>query len=92
MAIPSQGQNNSSDSMDGKVFEEFFRAIARQKYPSGQDYCERLLDDLKSTVSVTATGTSAAAVKKAMSDTSSFIRCMDRSTMRVLLKFDLALR
>jgi hypothetical protein len=71
----------SSDSIDSSLFSEFFSGLARVKYPSGSDFKEKLLEDLHN-----------AKETKKLSDTPSFVKAMDRSVIKVLLKFDLPLR
>lgn len=71
----------SADAIDSSLFSEFFSGIARVKYPSGTEFKEKLLDDLHNAKEI-----------KILSDTPSFVKAMDRSVIKVLLKFDLPLR
>jgi hypothetical protein len=44
IAIPS---NNPVEALSRELFHDFFKAYARLKIPSGADYCERLLEELR---------------------------------------------
>lgn len=77
MSSPS----SSASSLDSHLFSEFFGGVARMKYPTGGDYVERLLDNVKAARSV-----------KIRHDLPLFAKAMDKHVIRELLKFDIPLR
>jgi tetratricopeptide (TPR) repeat protein len=69
------------ETLDLITFAEFFNGIARVKYSSGADYCEKLLKELKDSKGI-----------KIKADLPLFQMVTDKSIMRVLLKYDMPLR
>ena len=72
---------NGVEALNSMLFAEFFSGIARIKYPTGADYCEKLLEDLKNAKGL-----------RIRSDLPLFTRSMDKNVVRVLLKYDMPLR
>jgi len=79
MSVSSGGAGN--EALDLITFADFFNGVARIKYSSGGDYCEKLLQELHDSA-----GT------KIKADSSIFISAADKSVMRTLLKYDMPLR
>lgn len=77
VSIPGVG----SDVLTGELFHEFFRAFSRLKYPTGTDFCEKMLDELRSNRG-----------QKINSEAPIFSMLMDKASLRILLKYDLSLR
>ena len=77
MSVPSHVQ---SESIDSGIFYDILHAIARLKFPSGKEFCEKFLDELK--------------VVKALhpGDNSFFDKCMDKNVIKSLLRFDIPIR
>jgi hypothetical protein len=63
------------------LFHDFFRAFARLKFPSGVDYCERLIDEIRNSK-----------VVKTHTDLGILGTLADKASVRILLKYDLPLR
>ena len=63
------------------LFQDFFRAFSRLKFPTGVDYCERLIDEIRNSK-----------VVKAHADLGILGGAADKAVVRVLLKYDLPLR
>lgn len=80
MAMPNSSTSTET-TLDGAYFTEFFRGLAKVKYPSGKDFCEKLLEDLRLAKGL-----------KIPSESKYFNLCMDTNVMRALLKFDIPLR
>lgn len=72
---------NSADALDSIIFSEFFNGVARVKYPTGADFCERLLDHFK-----------LAKGFKIRHDLPIFAKAMEKQVIREFLKFDIPLR
>jgi len=77
MCVPGNGNEN----LDLITFAEFFNGIARVKYSSGADYCEKLLAELEDSKGI-----------KIKSDQPVFQMVSDKAVIRSLLKYDLVLR
>ena len=77
MSVPGNGV----DTLDLITFAEFFNGLARVKYTTGGDYCERLLAELENAKGV-----------KISADMPLFEKTMDKAVIRTLLKFDMPLR
>jgi hypothetical protein len=77
MCVPSNG----NESLDLITFVEFFNGIARVKYSSGADFCEKLLAELADSAGI-----------KIKADQPLFQQAMDKAVVRTLLKHDLSLR
>lgn len=77
MSCPS----SSASSLDSHLFSDFFGGVARMKYPTGGDFVERLLDNVKAARSI-----------KIRHDLPLFAKAMDKHVIRELLKFDIPLR
>ena len=69
------------DHLDLPLFTEFLNSISRIKYPGEMNHLDKLVDDLV-----------AARSTRYNSNNTTFIASLDKSVMRVLLKFDLSLR
>ena len=69
------------DSLNWDLFEEFFTALARVKYPASQDSFQKLIDDFQK-----------ARTLKVTFDIKAFPKMLERNVLRQLLKFDLPLR
>lgn len=78
ISIPA---GNTSEVLTRELFRDFYRAFARLKYPTGIDYNERLMDEIRHSKGhrVNVEGGIIAAIA-------------DKQVMRVLLKYDLPLR
>lgn len=73
--------NSDTDTLSQSLFSQFFRAFARTKYSTGNDFCEKLLDEIKESKGL-----------KINSDLPTFSNIVDKNTVRVLLKYDLPIR
>lgn len=73
--------NGGAENLGPELFHEFFKALARVKYPTGIDYCEKLLEELKNAKSL-----------RVSSELPSFATMMDKNVIKILLKFDLPIR
>lgn len=78
VSIPS---TSNSEVLSQELFQDFFKAYARLKYPLGSDYCEKLLDDIRH-----IKGT------KQQGDPGALTSIADKNAIRVFLKYDLPLR
>lgn len=83
ISIPT---SSNAESLTHDLFQDFFRAFARLKYPSGADHCERLLDEVQITLKMSKGNTSIDASHSVL------LSAADKQVMRVLLKYDLPLR
>lgn len=77
VSIPSSSIN---EALTREMFQDFFRAFARMKIPSGLDFSEKLLDELRQSKS-----------QKSL-DNAIIASISDKSVIRVFLKYDLPLR
>ncbi len=78
VSIPS---TSNVEYLSQDLFQDFFKAYARLKYPLGSDFCEKLLDEIRH-------------IKgwKPPPDTGALSSIADKNAIRVLLKYDLPLR
>lgn len=80
IAIPSI---SVTETLNQDLFPDFFRAFSRLCYPTGVDYVERMLDDLKNLPSN----------NRSLSPPFSWLMCIaDKAIVRLLLKYDIQLR
>jgi hypothetical protein len=81
ISIPT---NNPVEALSRDLFHDFIHAYARLKYPSGADFCEKLLDEIRA----------AQKNHKAHGAVDSGIlgAAADKAVVRVFLKYDLTLR
>lgn len=70
-----------TDTLDLHLFKEFLNGVSRMKYPFEVNHKEKLLADITVARSVTFNV-----------DNTTFQKTMDKSVMRILLKFDMPLR
>jgi hypothetical protein len=70
-----------SDSLDLTLFKEFLNGLSRLKYPFEVKCIDRLIDELVTSRSINFSH-----------DNAAFIKAMDKTVMRTLLKFDMPLR
>lgn len=77
VSIPSNGM----DVLSADLFTEFFKAFARLKYPASTEFCDHLLDELRGSKQM-----------RINTENPVFLTMMDKVVIRVLLKYDLALR
>ena len=77
MCVPGNG----NETLDLITFVEFFNGIARVKYSSGADFCEKLLAELADSSGI-----------KIKADLPLFQQSMEKTVVRTLLKHDLPLR
>jgi hypothetical protein len=75
------GHGQGVETLNATLFTEFFKAFARAKYPTGTDFCEKLLDELKEAKGL-----------KVATDSPILSGLVEKTVVRVLLKYDLALR
>ncbi len=73
--------NGGSESLSSEMFMDFFKAFSRVKFPSGIDFCEKLLDELRIAKGL-----------KVNSDLPAFGLMMEKNVIKVLLKYDLPIR
>jgi hypothetical protein len=78
MAIPPHSQQ---ESIDAQLFADIFSAVAKLKYPTGKEYCDKLLEDIRVAKPLTSIG-----------ENSFFSKSMEKSVIRSLLKFDIPIR
>lgn len=71
----------SKSHIDSNLFYEFFSGVARVKYPTGLDFREKMLEDIANAKSI-----------RLSLDNPSFLKAIDKNTVKVLLRFDLPLR
>ena len=69
------------DFLDMPLFKAFVKTVSKIKYPSDADHMEKFVDDLMGARSI-----------KCCFDNATFIKSMEKSVMRVLLKYDIPLR
>lgn len=81
IAIPSV---SVTETLNQDLFPDFFRAFSRLCYPSGTDYVEKMLNDLKNLPLNN---------NKSMPNSFSWLLCIaDKAIVRLLLKYDIQLR
>jgi hypothetical protein len=78
MAIPPHSQ---LESIDGQLFTDIFNAAAKLKYPTGKEYCDKMLDDMKTAKPLAVSG-----------ENSFFMKSMEKNVIRSMLKFDIPIR
>lgn len=69
------------ETLSSDLFFEFFKAFARVKYPAATDFCDKLLEEIRGAKNL-----------KVSSETAQFAQMMDKNVIKVLLKYDLAIR
>ena len=82
---------NSYEFLNIESFTDFFKALAKVKYPDEINYCEKLLEviqEVKAQGIVTGVGTGA----DSTSTSNSFSEMMEKDVIRVLLIHDLAIK
>lgn len=72
---------DSAPGLNIALFGEFFHGVSRIKFPNHVNYCEKLIELIKSTKQMTV-----------LTDNPIFIKAIDREVTRVLLTFDFPLR
>jgi len=78
VSIPS---TNVTETLTLDLFHSFFRAFARLKFSTGADFCERLLEEIKSVQGI-----------RKQFETGILNSLADKNVIRTLLKYDLQLR
>jgi hypothetical protein len=78
VTIPS---TNVSETLTVELFQNFFRAFARLKFPTGADFCERLIEELKSVQG-----------NRKQYENGILNQLAEKNVIRILLKYDLQLR
>lgn len=73
--------NGGAETLSNDLFMDFFKAFSRIKFPSGTDFCEKLLEEIRNSKSL-----------KVSSELPAFGLMMEKNAIRVLLKFDLPVR
>lgn len=79
VSIPTS--SNNSEVLSQEIFQDFFRAFSRLKYPMGSDFCEKMLDEIRHVKG-----------SKPHLDTGILSAVADKNVVRVFLKYDLPLR
>lgn len=77
VSIPGNGM----EVLSADLFTEFIKAFARLKYPTSPDFCDALLEEIRGSQGF-----------RLNTDNPSFSLMMDKTVVRVLLKYDLPLR
>ena len=77
MCVPGNG----NETLDLITFADFFQGIARIKYASGADFCEKMLAELANCAGI-----------KIKSDLPLFNQVMDKNVIRILLKYNMPFR
>lgn len=72
---------NGIEMLNHDLFAEFIKAFARLRYPTNPDFCNLVLDEIRSAKGL-----------RANTETPFFAAIMDKNVLRILLKYDLALR
>lgn len=70
--------SNNSDLLTIELFQDFFKAVARVKFPNEVDYCEKLLNDIRN--------------NRNEIESYTFPIMMDKHIIRILLKYDLPIK
>lgn len=78
VSIPS---TNANETLSQDLFQDFFKAYARLKYPLGSDFSEKMLDEIRHIKG-----------SKPQPDNGALSAIADKNAIRVLLKYDLPLR
>lgn len=73
--------SSSSEVLARDIFPDFIRAFARLRYPSGNDFCEKLLDEIGGSRG-----------PRLANESGMLSMLADKQVIRVLLKYDLPLR
>jgi hypothetical protein len=73
--------DNGVEVLNADLFVDFIKALARVKYPLDGDYCDKLVDEVRSSKNM-----------RINNESPQFPLIMDRSVIRILLKYDLPIR
>jgi hypothetical protein len=72
---------NGMEMLNADLFTEFIKAFSRLRYPANPDFCNLVLDEIKSGKSL-----------RSNTENPFFATITDKNVIRILLKYDLPLR